>query len=233
MAHHGRSTEQTTPLRRMLCLALLALVASAVGAEPLPMDASRDAGLGIFLQDILSVGEIPLTDPGSTVEVPIYLTDVVGTLLDADSVAGFTPQNFVFTVRAEPAGAFDAITLERAGVLETPTPLLEVPQANGDMRGLILAFDETGDPAVLTPGAQNQVAKLILELKPSFTEGTVEIKFLIEGNGLGGKAGFSETVPNGELLLEDGDFRVGLPDLFDDDFETGDTAGWTTTIGGL
>jgi hypothetical protein len=107
---------------------------------------------------------------GGTVDVPVFIRDVSGTLLGIDQPFGSRIQSYAITVNYSPASSVQAITFTRAGITQPLTPAFESsPSAPGTVT-LIDTFQETTNliPFVSNAAAPgNQIGVLHVTVSPS------------------------------------------------------------------
>jgi len=146
-------------MKRFAVALLLGLIPVALVAGFLPPPGS----------DVVTVGTVNGAS-GGTVDVPVFIRDVSGTLLGIDQPFGSRIQSYAITVNYSPASSVQAITFTRAGITQPLTPAFESsPSAPGTVT-LIDTFQETTNliPFVSNAAAPgNQIGVLHVTVSPS------------------------------------------------------------------
>jgi hypothetical protein len=161
-------------------------------------------------QDVVTVGTV---NGAGSVDVPVYIRDVSGSPLGIDQPFGSRIQAYGIRITASPAGAVQSMTLNRAGITQSLTPLFESNPNGAGSATLIDSFDETTNliPFVSNAAAPgNQVARLHVNLDPSLAPGTVVTLTLDPvTTALTNQAGTTtENVNSGTLLLVAGAINI-------------------------
>lgn len=149
--------------------------------------------------------------PGATVRLPVRLRDRPGTPLGADQPFGAAIQAFALRVRALPAGSVTAMTIRRAGVAATRTPLFESAPATADGAAFLVSFEEAKAPLVGFSGRDGTIlAEVEVRLAAKLPPGTViDLRLDPALSVLGNQAGtIEENTANGGLRLVDGAIEV-------------------------
>jgi hypothetical protein len=165
-------------------------------------------------QDAITVGTV--TANGNTVDVPVYVRDVAGTLLGRDQAAGSKIQAFSIKVAYSPAAAVQSVTFSKAGIttaLNTASGESS-PGQPGEI-SWITAFQESTNPIPFTlnaPAPGDQIAHLVFTLSPSAAPGSSisltldpSLTELINDTGTVGE------FPPGNLTLVNG--AINIPNL--------------------
>lgn len=184
--------------------------------------------------DVMTVGTVTADlKPASVVDVPIYLRDLSGTLIGDDQGLGLTIQMISVTVEPSPATSVASITIERAGLVATPTPTFEYFVTSGDRQSIIVSFDENIEPLYLTldapaPGDWIATALVTLSANVHFAE-VITLNLIAATSAVSnGEGTVSETVANGSMSLVAG--SITLTGLFADNFESGDVTAWSFSV---
>jgi hypothetical protein len=171
--------------------------AAPAAAQPLP-------------QDVVTVASV---QGAGSVDVPVYIRDVSGTPLGIDQPFGARIQAYGIRITASPAADVGSMTLVRAGITQTKTPLFESNPNGAGNASLIDTFDETTNllPFVSNaPAPGNQVAVLHVTLAPNLPNGTV-ITLTLDPvvTALSNQAGtIAENTTNGSLALVNGSITI-------------------------
>lgn len=214
-----RFLPETANLSGILVGALILLVTGAMPA--------------LAAKDSVTVGSIPLAAAGDTVQVPVFVRDVSGTLLGGDAGSGRTIQDLSVLVQVSPTMAVTSVSFLKAGVLVGPTPVFEQLLSPGSQRGAVIAFSESGDPISFTldsPLPGDLVGHLEVEIAAGFTQGVIDLDLVPAKTALGNQSGsLVERSADGRLNLVDGSITVDQG-IFADGFESGNTSAWSNTV---
>lgn len=165
-------------------------------------------------QDVITVGS-GSGDPGTVVDIPVFIRDTAGTPLGIDQPAGSRIQSYSIQVDYAPASAVQSITFTRAGITQTLTPAFESsPSAPGTIT-LLGTFQENTNLIPFTSNAAlpgNQVAHLLVTLSPGAAPGqTITLTLdplLTQLTDQGGSPATRETVAAGNFALVNGAISV-------------------------
>jgi hypothetical protein len=131
------------------------------------------AAIPAFSQDSVTVDTVTATS--NTVDVPVYVRDVSGTVLGRDQAAGSKIQSLSFSVNYAPQSAVQSVTFSRAGITTGLTPASEsFPSVPGSV-GYVASFNEATNLIPFTlnaPPPGDQVAHLIFTLSSSAAPGS-------------------------------------------------------------
>lgn len=165
-------------------------------------------------QDVLTIGGPTCItgSPGTTVHVPVYVSDVSGTALGVDRPAGSKIQAVSFRVAPSPTGAIATDLSGNLAIVVTPAgitsalgiPVFQIAPRTPSTFGFLAIFNESSQQLPFVQSATppgNLVADVAITLSPSATPGTV-ITLAADPNGavtlLGNQGGTaSETTANG------------------------------------
>jgi RHS repeat-associated protein len=160
--------------------------------------------------DSVTVGTV--TASGSTVDVPVYIRDLAGTLLGRDQDAGSKIQSFAIKVAYSPASVVSAVTFTRSGITESLAPSAEFHPSSTSSISLVDTFQESTTPLPFTgsvaPG--NLVAHLVFTLNGSATPGsTITLSLDPSVTLLANDGGSAKESPaGGTLALVDGAINI-------------------------
>ena len=192
-------------MRTPFLIAILAIGLAAVpaAAQPIP-------------QDVITVGT-GSGNPGSIVDIPVYIRDTSGTPLGIDQPPGSRIQSYSIKVDYAPASSVQSITFTRAGITQSLTPAFESsPSAPGTI-SLLDTFAEGTNLIPFTSNAAlpgNQVAHLLVTLSPTAPPGNITLTLdpiLTQLTDQGGSPATRENVAAGNLLLVAGSVTVTAP----------------------
>lgn len=157
-------------------------------------------------QDVITAGTM-YAGAGTTLTVPLSIRDASGTPLGANLAAASKPQALSFKVTATPAAAVTSISFERAGVLQTLTPLYERSASGAYIASFSQPIPFTMNAAL--PGSR--IGTLIVALAPDTLPGTaIDLDFDATLTALSNVAGTTvESQYNQKLKLVDGKVIIG------------------------
>ncbi|HYI08266.1 MAG TPA: Ig-like domain repeat protein [Thermoanaerobaculia bacterium] len=181
-----------------LCLAIL-LTAAVV--------------LPVAAQDFLTIGSVS-APAGTRVSVPVSVRDVSGTAIGTDAIAGRKIQAFSFRVLITPAAAATNVTFERAGVIQSLTPLYERSHTGIGSTAYLASFPEGTQTIPFVSGAAapgNRIGTLSLTIGAALAAGTkITLAFDQNLTALSNQAGtLTETTFNRRLKIVPGTVTVG------------------------
>jgi hypothetical protein len=166
----------------------------------------------VFAQDTVTIGTVTAT--GNTVDVPVYVRDISGTVLGRDQPAGSRIQSFSITVNYSPAAAVQSVTFTRAGITAPlSTPSEGSPGTSGTITWFA-SFDESTNLVPFTINAAppgDQIAHLVFTLSSSAAPGSSIALTLGSGSLLSNQAGTLGEAPPGSLTLVNG--AINIPSL--------------------
>ena len=89
-------------------------------------------------------------------QLPITLTDALGTWLGIDAGAGLQIQSLALKVHCEPPEYVSAVTIQRSGILAPLSPFYESSHSFGNSAGYLATFSEATQPLppMLAPGSE-------------------------------------------------------------------------------
>jgi hypothetical protein len=187
---------------------VLLLVVGLMIAAPAPAQVTAD---------VVTVGT-GATQPGGTVDVPVFIRDVSGTPLGIDQPPGSRIQSFSIKVDYSPASAVQSITFSRGGITTALTPTFESSPSSAGTISLLDTFQESTNPIPFTLNAAapgNQVAVLHVTVAPAATPGSTIVlaldPVLTQLTDQAGSAATKETVANTRLLLVNGLINISIP----------------------
>ncbi len=166
-----------------------------------------------FAQDTITAGSVRSLS-GASATVPLSIRDASGAPLSVNRGAANRIQAIAFKVTASPAGSVTAIVFERAGVLQTLTPLYERTAEGTGFLGYVGSFSSAGNPIPFTLNAPlpgNRIGTLFVDVAPGLADGTeIDLTFDVELTALSNQAGtVVESVYNHKLQLAGGSIVVG------------------------
>ncbi len=161
--------------------------------------------------DSITVGTVTAT--GNTVDVPVYIRDVPGTLLDRDLPHGSKIQSFAIKVAYSPASSISSVTFSRSGITANLSPTAEFNPSTANTISLIDTFQESSNLIPLAskaPAPGNLIAHLVFTLSGSASPGS-SIAITIDPSVTllsdeGGNT--SESPASGTLVLVDGAINI-------------------------
>ncbi len=163
--------------------------------------------------DSITVGTV--TAAGNTVDVPVYIRDVPGTLLDRDLPPGSKIQSFAIKVAYSPASSVSSVTFTRSGITANLVPTVDLSPSTSTANtiSLIDTFQESTNLIPLAskaPAPGNQVAHLVFTLSSSASPGSsIAITLDPSVTLLSDEGGnTSESPANGTLVLVDGAINI-------------------------
>jgi RHS repeat-associated protein len=123
--------------------------------------------------DSVTVGTVTAT--GTTVDVPVYIRDISGTLLGRDQNAGAKIQSFSIKVAWSPASAVSSVSFTRAGITSALAPTAESRPSTSISRSLLATFPESASLIPFTSNGSEPgdlVAHLVVTLSGSAALGS-------------------------------------------------------------
>lgn len=177
------------------------------------LPASRAAAQGL---DTVTVGTVS-TPAGTTVDVPVFISDVSGTPLGIDRPAGSKIQSFSIKVDYAPGASVQSVTFTRAGITAALTPAFESSPSSPPSISLLENFQESTNLIPFTLNAAlpgNQVAVLHVTVSPTAPVGPITLTLdpaLTQLTDETGSGATKESVPNAKLLLVSGAINVTAP----------------------
>jgi len=133
------------------------------------------SSLSIQAQDRLTVGGLS-GGPGSSVQVPIHVRDVSGTILGMDQPPGSRIQGLAVKVVYTPAAAVATVAMDRAGIIAGLDPISETKPKSSNSVSYFGLFDEATDLIPFTLGAPapgDRVLTLTVGIAATAAPGTV------------------------------------------------------------
>ncbi|MFH1177831.1 MAG: PKD domain-containing protein, partial [Acidobacteriota bacterium] len=176
---------------------------------------------GLWEIDAINADEVTAgsmqAPPGAAINVPLFVRDLAGTPLGGDAGAGNRIQSFAIKVGWSPASAVANVSIARAGIAASLTPLEETVSRTPTTISLAETFAEATDPLPLqleSPFPGDQVARVRVTLAAGVPLGTV-VSLAIDtaGTRLANETGSTlETPALGTLIPYDGGIMVtGTP----------------------
>ncbi len=161
--------------------------------------------------DSITVGTV--TAAGNTVDVPVYIRDVPGTLLDRDLPPGSKIQSFAIKVAYSPASSVSSVTFSRSGITANLVPTIDLSPFKANTISLIDTFQESTNLLPLAshaPAPGNVIAHLVFTLSDSAPPGSsIAITLDPSVTLLSDEGGnTSESPANGTLVLVDGAINI-------------------------
>jgi hypothetical protein len=168
------------------------------------------ATLPAVAQDVITAGTI-YGEAGTTINVPLSIRDVSGTPLGSNLAGGSRAQALSFKVTATPAAAVTNISFERAGVLQTLTPLYDRAATGTSSVAYIGSFSAPIPFTVNLTAPGNRIGTLLVALAPGTSPGTpIDLKFDAALTALSNLAGTTvESQYNRKLQLVAGKVIIG------------------------
>lgn len=124
-------------------------------------------------QDVLTIGSGTVSS-GGTIQIPVHVRDVSGTILGSDAGAGRLIGGYALKVHF-PSSRIASVSFVRAGVAATPTPLFESAYSGSDYVAAVASFSETNPMSFTLNGTApgNQIGTLTFTLQAGIPAGTV------------------------------------------------------------
>ena len=143
---------------------------------------------------------------GEVVQVPVRLTDVIGSALGADAGAGNQIQAFALQISWDHPDLVSDVTISRSGSAAGITPLYEAHANTDRMAGCLATFDEQSDPIPGLASGGAEIARLTLIVSPLAKVNTyINLSFVNDGTLLSNQFGtWTERVSNSALSLISG-----------------------------
>jgi len=165
-------------------------------------------------QDVITIGS-GSGEPGTVVDIPVFIRDTSGTPLGIDQPSGSRIQSYSIKVDYAPASAVQSITFTRAGITQPLTPAFESSPAAPGTITLLGTFQENTNLIPFTSNAAlpgNQVAHLLVTLAPGAAAGqTITLTLdpaLTQLTDQGGSPATRESAGAGNLALVNGSISV-------------------------
>ncbi len=160
--------------------------------------------------DSVTVGAVTAT--GNTVDVPVYIRDIIGTTLGRDRATGSKIQSFSIKVAYSPASAVSSVTFTRSGITASLSPTAEFNPSTTQSVSLVATFPEATSPIPLTASGTlgDMVAHLVFTLNGSATPGsTISLSLDPSVTLLANDGGSARESPaDGTLALVDGAINI-------------------------
>jgi hypothetical protein len=166
------------------------------------------AALAVRAQDVLTVGNGAAL-PGGTVAIPVTIRDLSATPLGADAGTGNRIQGFAFKV-FYPSELIASVTVARAGIAASATPLFEATPGGSGWRSHVVSFSEPLPLPLNGAAPGSLIATLNVTFRGDAPEGSIAaLTFDAPGAMLSNQAGsVVETVAAGTLAPVNGSVTV-------------------------
>ncbi len=161
--------------------------------------------------DSITVGSVIAT--GTTVDVPVYIRDLSGTVLGTDQAVSSRIQAFSMKVRWSPASSVASVAFTRSGITSNISPASESRPSDATSASLVESFQSTSSIPFTSNGSLpgDVVAHLLVTLSASTPAGsTINLSLDPSVTMLANQAGtIEESAERGSLALVDG--GIGVP----------------------
>ncbi|MEA2346142.1 MAG: hypothetical protein QOF63_4311, partial [Thermoanaerobaculia bacterium] len=160
--------------------------------------------------DSITVGSVMAT--GTTVDVPVYIRDLSGTVLGTDQAVSSRIQAFSMKVRWSPAAAVASVAFTRSGITSNISPASESRPSNATSASLVDSFQSTSSIPFTSNGSLpgDVVAHLLVTLSASAPAGSaINLSLDPSVTTLANQAGtIEESAERGSLALVDGGISI-------------------------